>query len=70
MTPTKLYPRQNMADQKQLENLRYFSSSVSLVTNDAWAACEIKSGISTAKAAFKKKSRKKYKNISLTSKMG
>jgi hypothetical protein len=55
MTPTQLYPRQITTDQKQLANLRYFSPPVSLVTNDARAACEIKSSISTAKAAFKKK---------------
>jgi hypothetical protein len=61
-----------MTDQKQLANLRCFSSPVSLVTDDARVECEIKSSISTAKAAFKKKtSRKKNKKkISLTTKMG
>jgi len=55
MTPTQRYPRQIMTHQKQLANLRYFSSPVGLVTNDARASCEIKSSISTAKVAFRKK---------------
>jgi hypothetical protein len=42
--------------------LRYFISPVSLVTNDIKAACEIKSSISTAKAAFKKKKTSRKKN--------
>jgi hypothetical protein len=59
MTPTKLYTRQVLKDQKQLENLRYFSCPFSFVENDVRAACEIKSSISTTNVAFKEKSRKK-----------
>jgi hypothetical protein len=49
------YPIKIMIDQKQLENVEYFSYLGSLITNDARCTCEIKSRISMAKAAFNKK---------------
>jgi len=41
--------------QKQLENVDYFNYWGSLITNDAKCPREIKSGVTTAKAAFNKK---------------
>ena len=45
-------PMQVMVDQKQLENVQYFSSLGSLIKNDARYTRGIKRGIVTAKAAF------------------
>ena len=42
-------------DQKQLENVECFKYLGSILTNDGRCTCEIKSRISMAKAAFKKK---------------
>jgi hypothetical protein len=42
-------------DQKQLENVEYFSYLGSMITNDARCTYAIKSGTATAKAAFNKK---------------
>jgi hypothetical protein len=42
-------------DQKQLENMECFKYLGSILTNDGRCACEIKSRIATAKAAFNKK---------------
>jgi hypothetical protein len=47
-------PVQNMTDQKQLENVGYFNSLGSLITNDARRIHKIKSSIAMAKAAFNK----------------
>jgi hypothetical protein len=44
-----------MIDQKQLENVECFKYSGSVLTNDGILACEIKSRIAMAKAAFNKK---------------
>jgi hypothetical protein len=44
-----------MIDQKQLENVEYFSYLGSMITNDARCTREIKSRIAIAKAAFNKK---------------
>jgi hypothetical protein len=41
-----------MIDQKQSENVEYFDYLGSTVTNDARSACEIKSRLVMAKAAF------------------
>jgi hypothetical protein len=48
-------PIKIMIDQKQLENVEYFSYLGSMITNDARCTCEIKSRIAMAKAAFNKK---------------
>jgi hypothetical protein len=48
-------PIKIMIDQKQLENLEYFSYLGSMITNDARCTREIKSGIAMAKAVFNKK---------------
>ena len=45
-------PLQNMIDQKQLDNVAYFSYLISMLTN---CAHEIKFSIFMAKAAFNKK---------------
>ena len=44
-----------MIDQKQLENVECFKYLGSMLPNDVRCACEIKSGIAMAKAAFSKK---------------
>jgi hypothetical protein len=44
-----------MIDQKQLENVEYFSYLGSMITNDARCTCEIESRIAMTKAAFNKK---------------
>ena len=44
-----------MLDQKQLENVECFKHLGSMLTNDGRCACEIKSRIAMAKAAFNKK---------------
>ena len=44
-----------MIDQKQLENVECFKYLGSILTNDGRGACEIKSRIAMAKAAFNKK---------------
>ena len=44
-----------MIDQKQLENVECFKYLGSTLTNDGRCACEIKSRIAMAKAAFNKK---------------
>jgi hypothetical protein len=46
---------QIMKDQKQLENVEYFSCLGSMITNDAQCTQEIKSKIAKAKASFNKK---------------
>jgi hypothetical protein len=46
---------QIMIDEKQLENVEYFSYLGSMITNDARCRCEIKSRISMVKAAFNRK---------------
>jgi hypothetical protein len=46
---------QIMIDQKQLENVEYFSCLGSMITNDARCTWEIKSRIAMAKAAFNRK---------------
>jgi hypothetical protein len=43
-----------MIDQKQLENVEYFSYLGSMITNNARCIREIKSRIVMAKTAFKK----------------
>ena len=48
-------PIQLMKDQKQLENVEYFSYLCSMIMNDAQCTQEIKSRIAKAKAAFNKK---------------
>jgi hypothetical protein len=48
------YPIKIMTDQKQLENVEYFSYLGSMMTNDARCTREIKSRIAMAKAAFNK----------------
>jgi len=48
-------PIQTVKDQKQLENVEYFSCLGSMITNDARSMQEIKSRIAKAKAAFNKK---------------
>jgi hypothetical protein len=49
-SPTKI-----RIDQKQLENVEYFSYLGSMMTNDARCRCEIKSRTVMTKAAFNKK---------------
>jgi hypothetical protein len=49
------YPIKIMIDQKQLENVEYFNYLGCMITHDARYACEIKSRIAMAKAAFNKK---------------
>jgi hypothetical protein len=44
-----------MIEQKQLENVESFKYLGSMLTNDGRCACEIKSRIAMAKAAFNKK---------------
>ena len=44
-----------MIDQKQLENVESFQNLGSILTNDGRCTCEIKCGITMAKAAFNKK---------------
>jgi hypothetical protein len=44
-----------MIDQKQLENVEYFSYLGSMITNYARCTCDMKSRIVMAKAAFNKK---------------
>jgi hypothetical protein len=46
---------QIMTDQKQLENVEYFSYLGSTITNDARCTREIRSRIAMAKAVFNKK---------------
>jgi hypothetical protein len=48
-------PIKIMIDQKQLENVEYFTYLGSMITNDARSTREIKSRIAMAKAAFNKK---------------
>jgi hypothetical protein len=48
-------PVKIMIDQKQLENVESFEYLGSMLTNDGRCACEIKSRIAMAKAAFNKK---------------
>jgi hypothetical protein len=49
------YPIKIIIDQKQLENVEYFSYLGNMVTNDARFTRKIKSRIAMAKAAFSKK---------------
>ena len=44
-----------MIDQKQLQNVESFKYFGSMLTNDGRCACEIKSRVAMAKAAFNKK---------------
>jgi hypothetical protein len=44
-----------MTDQKQLENIKYFNYSGSMITNDARCTREIKFIIAMAKEAFNRK---------------
>jgi len=46
---------QIIVDQKEVENVDYFSCLDSLITNDARSTCEIKCRIAVAKAALNKK---------------
>jgi len=46
---------QIIVDQKEVENVDYFSYLGSLITNDARCTCEIKCRIAVAKAALNKK---------------
>jgi PII-like signaling protein len=46
---------QIIVDQKEVENVDYFSSLDSLVTNDARYTCEIKCRIAMAEAALNKR---------------
>jgi hypothetical protein len=48
-------PVQNMADQKQSQNMEYINYFVSMITNDAIYIREIKSGLARAKTAFNMK---------------
>jgi hypothetical protein len=48
-------PVKLMVDQKQLENMEFFKYLGSMLTNYGRCACEIKSRIAMAKAAFNKK---------------
>jgi hypothetical protein len=48
-------PMKIMIDQKQLENVEYFSYLGNIITNDARCTHEMKSRIAMAKAAFNKK---------------
>jgi hypothetical protein len=49
------FPVRTVIDQKQLENVEYFSCLGNMITNDARCTTEIKSMIVMAKAAFEKK---------------
>ena len=51
----ELTPLHNMTDQKQLENVEYFTYLCGVITNDTTCTREIKSKIDMAKAAFNKK---------------
>ena len=51
----QISPMQIMIDQKQIENVEYFSYLGSLISSDARCTCAIKTKISVVKAAFKKK---------------
>jgi hypothetical protein len=48
-------PVKIMIDQKQLDNVESFKYLGRMLTNDGRCACEIKSRIAMAKAAFNKK---------------
>jgi hypothetical protein len=48
-------PTEIMMDQKQPENVEYFSYLGNTITHDARCTCEIKCSIAIAKAAFTKK---------------
>jgi len=48
-------PVQIMIGQKQLENVKYLEYMGSMIVNDARCACEFKSRIAVAVAAFNKK---------------
>ena len=50
-----------MIDQKQIENVEYFSYLGSLISSDARCTCAIKTKISVVKAAFKKKKKEEKK---------
>jgi len=63
------FPVTIMIDQKQLENVECFKYLGSMLTNDGRCACEIKSSIAMAKAAFNKKKKKKKKKTLFTSKL-
>jgi hypothetical protein len=49
------FPLQLTIDQKQIENVESFKNLGSMLTNIGRCACEIKSRIAMAKAAFNKK---------------
>jgi hypothetical protein len=51
----QLFPMWIMVDQKQPEDVEYFTYLGSMITNDARCTCEIKSRIAMTKAAFHKK---------------
>jgi hypothetical protein len=51
-------PLKIMIDQKQLENVEYFSHLDSIIINDEKCTCEIISRISKSKAPFHKKKKK------------
>jgi hypothetical protein len=50
-----LFPAKLMIDQKQPDNVESFKYLGSMLTNDGRCACEIKSRIAMAKAAFNNK---------------
>jgi hypothetical protein len=49
------FPLKLTIDQKQMENVEYFTYLGSILTNDGSCTCEIKYRIAMAKAAFNKK---------------
>jgi hypothetical protein len=54
-----------MVDQKQLENVEYFSYSESMITNDEWRKHEIESRIIIAKSSNKQKEEYFYQKTGL-----
>jgi len=49
------FPVKSMIDQKQVENVKYFTYLGSILTNDGRCTCEIKCRVAMAKASFNKK---------------
>jgi hypothetical protein len=51
----QLFPLEIMADQKQLEHVKYFNCLCSMIKNYVRCICEIKSRTAITKAAIKKR---------------
>jgi hypothetical protein len=58
-------PEMIMIDQKQWQNVKYFSYLGSMITNDASCALEIKCRFAITKAAFKKEKKLSIRKLDL-----